>query len=545
MIKNNHIFFSFVLPRSWTSLSAIVLSACGGSKSSELNQSITVGFSNDYSPPEANFVEPNIVDPYFKKLEPSLVEPYWTSALEMNNANRVIDEILNNQRLIKFSFPEQPPSYLPITILGWVPANQQMIAASKEIFSQLEKVLNIELEQVDTVNGINNVVISQSIQGETSGFSYFPNTYYELGSDIFISKDYSNPSTFPNGLTNYDYEVLLHEIGHALGLKHPFEADSVNTTILNDYEDQTKFTAMSYNNNSDTFDGTYRPLDWMTLTKLYGVASTFNSDNNEYSFNDLTGTFIIDANGIDIINASTSMSDIYLDLRSGMQSYEGQKSNFVTAANQLTISHGSDIENITTGFGDDTIVGNHLSNLIISGSGHDAIFGGEGSDIIYPGSGQDAVDLSEAVQAQDRLVIERANGHENFVTVYGFSQGISGDILDISDFEFSTLTVLPIVNFSNVPFGYIDNCILTVFGLGLNSEKSVQTYFGNSDNLGKFKLSSEKNALMITSNSQNTGENQNIYSLSEDLGSIEVQHLAQIVGNYLDIDNWSINNFLV
>ena len=49
--------------------------------------------------------------------------------------------------------------------------------------------------------------------------------YFEIGSDVFISKSYAAPKFIATGLTNYDYEVLVHEIGHALGLKHPFEAD--------------------------------------------------------------------------------------------------------------------------------------------------------------------------------------------------------------------------------------------------------------------------------------------------------------------------------
>ena len=65
--------------------------------------------------------------------------------------------------------------------------------------------------------------------------------------------------------------MLIHEIGHALGLKHPFENDGDNSTILDVYEDKTNNTAMSYDDYSFTFDGTFRALDWMALTKLYGV----------------------------------------------------------------------------------------------------------------------------------------------------------------------------------------------------------------------------------------------------------------------------------
>ena len=72
-----------------------------------------------------------------------------------------------------------------------------------------------------------------------------------------IAKGYSSPLRLSNDLTNYDYEVLLHEIGHALGLKHPFEDDRNNTATLNAYEDHTRFTAMSYDSDSLTFDGIF------------------------------------------------------------------------------------------------------------------------------------------------------------------------------------------------------------------------------------------------------------------------------------------------
>ncbi len=98
----------------------------------------------------------------------------------------------------------------------------------------------------------------------------------------------------------------MHEIRHALGLKHPFEANGANMNILSAYEDNTSNTAMSYTANSATFNGTLRPLDWMTLTKFYGVNSTYNASDDMYEFSPLGGKFIIDGAGLDTISANGS-----------------------------------------------------------------------------------------------------------------------------------------------------------------------------------------------------------------------------------------------
>ena len=323
------LFFDQKLPKNLIStiytknfwIITLFLSACGSNKSKGIDNGIEIGFSSDYAPPRPNFEEPNQVDPNFKILEPTLIQGYWISALEMDDGESVVTKMLvDSERSLTFSFPLTAPEYLPVTISGWAPANDKMISASEDIFSKLEEVLEINIDLSKNSDGFNNFVIAQSIQANSSGFSYFPNNYYKLGSDIFISKGYANPYILPSGFTNYDYEVLLHEIGHALGLKHPFESDRNNSAILNTLEDQTGFTAMSYEDSPDTFTGTFRSLDWMTLAKYYGVNQQFRSGNDVYTFDDSAGVFVIDGDGLDIIGMPGSEKSIFLDLRPGSHS---------------------------------------------------------------------------------------------------------------------------------------------------------------------------------------------------------------------------------
>ena len=153
--------------------------------------------------------------------------------------------------------------------------------------------MDIRFSQSNDPNALNVIAISTSNQATTAGISYLPNIFSKL---VWMSSfpEGVRPYFFSGQTTNYDYEVLVHEIGHALGLKHPFEASGENSSILSAYEDNTYNTAMSYDDRAASFNGTFRPLDWMTLAKFYGVKSTYKAGDDTYVFSNLSATFIID-----------------------------------------------------------------------------------------------------------------------------------------------------------------------------------------------------------------------------------------------------------
>jgi serralysin len=98
-------------------------------------------------------------------------------------------------------------------------------------------------------------------------YSYSGNQVTNLTVDSWVYLDNReflswNQSPTPG---TYGYETLLHEIGHALGLKHPFEGSDVLPAHL----DNTAQTLMSYTD-AGGVHSTYSPLDLAALNWLYG-----------------------------------------------------------------------------------------------------------------------------------------------------------------------------------------------------------------------------------------------------------------------------------
>jgi hypothetical protein len=70
----------------------------------------------------------------------------------------------------------------------------------------------------------------------------------------------TNPAPGTDG-----YLTILHEVGHALGLKHPFEG----SVVLPASVDNTSYTVMSYDT-IQPYATTYGPIDIAALNYLYG-----------------------------------------------------------------------------------------------------------------------------------------------------------------------------------------------------------------------------------------------------------------------------------
>ncbi|MES2323527.1 MAG: DUF4214 domain-containing protein [Pseudomonadota bacterium] len=215
---------------------------------------------------------------------------------------------------------------------------------------------------------------------------------------------------------SFAYHSLLHEIGHALGLKHPFDdpdnggGASLTGTAF-ERLDSRLYTIMSYTNDGeddsvigyDFYPSTPMFLDIAAIQAIYGANYAYNAGDTNYSYNDNPDSFyfetIWDGGGTNTITYTGSTWSI-IDLRQGEGSsignaVYGYDENLEIAAMpyNVWIAAGVDINRaVVLGDANCQLIANPNDCYLQAGSGDDTLYGNEGSDTLVGGPGDDTVD---------------------------------------------------------------------------------------------------------------------------------------------------------
>lgn len=215
-----------------------------------------------------------------------------------------------------------------------------------------------------------------------AGSAYYP-TGWQGGGDIFINKNFWGAAgSYAQGSQNYF--VLMHEIGHALGLRHSFEG------LSGEYATE-KYSVMAYDMSSwgNVTASSYMLYDIAALQDLYGTNMDYNSGDTTYVLTPGKAMTIWDGGGTDTLDSSSYQGNTTLNLNAGSFSSVGLTEN-------LAIAYGVTIENAATGSGNDIVYGNQGNNRIMLGSGNDTVYFSAGQDIIDGGEGGDILRLGAA-----------------------------------------------------------------------------------------------------------------------------------------------------
>lgn len=265
-------------------------------------------------------------------------------------------------------------------------------------FQRWADVANLQFTQVtETAAGVVGdirIAFSSAVSSDFWGYTkLFSDGSDPSQGDIWIEPSIRDGTFQP---FTYDFVAIMHEIGHALGLDHPFDGN-----IIPEGFDNARFTIMSYTSPEGVFffqpgqtqaqyiittPGVY---DIAAVQEIYGANMAFRTGNDVYAFTPGQPVYqtIWDAGGNDTFDVSAFLLGCTITLVAGR--YSQLSYSTTTLEPNIGIAFKCTIENAKGGAGGDTIAGNTANNRLWGNGGNDVMNGAAGNDMLYGGSGSD------------------------------------------------------------------------------------------------------------------------------------------------------------